>query len=131
MARGSSARGSAHGTPSSLTSLLAPTVVQQPLVVPITEVQAVGLNQLGIDFDGREYHPARRIQSPGSFVRSAGRLLSGRSKKFLGPERFAVPNLVSVCIRRKMRREVLHAFNKTRSGRGGGRRRNKWSSIKC
>lgn len=44
---------------------------------------------------------------------------------------FDRPLHVSVCIRRKQRREVLFAKKRTRSGRGGRRRRNKWSDVSC
>lgn len=44
---------------------------------------------------------------------------------------FNVPGRVMVCVRRKIRREVLHALG--RAGKGGGkkRRRNEWSNVKC
>lgn len=45
---------------------------------------------------------------------------------------FSVPPEVLVCVRRKQRKEVLHAFKKVGRGRGGGRkRRNWWSNIGC
>ncbi|AXH77661.1 MAG: hypothetical protein [Microviridae sp.] len=51
---------------------------------------------------------------------------------------FRVPHMVAMCVRRKIRREVMHALDHThkRKGRGGGRRheRAKWnefSLIKC
>lgn len=128
MRKGSSSRSSAYSTPLSLTSLLAPTVLEQPLVEPISEVHAVDLNRQGVPFDGREYHPEKgRAQSPGAFVRSAAKLLAGRGH-VVG---FSRPNIISICIRRKARREVLHALRRTKSGRGGGRRRNRWSMVKC
>lgn len=44
--------------------------------------------------------------------------------------RAADPRNVAVCVRRKDRREVLHALR--RVGRGGGRRRrNEWSDVHC
>lgn len=50
----------------------------------------------------------------------------------LAPVQFRAPNQVIVCVRRKTRREVLHALNLTGRGSGGGRRRrNVWSSIGC
>ena len=45
---------------------------------------------------------------------------------------FAVPKKVAICIRRKARREVLHALKLTKKGKGGGaRKRNLWSNVKC
>jgi len=46
--------------------------------------------------------------------------------------KFPVPNEVLVCVRRKQRKEVLHALKKVGRGRGGGRkRRTWWSGISC
>lgn len=45
---------------------------------------------------------------------------------------FSVPSSVAVCVRRKQRREVLHALGK--AGRGGSqrkRRRSQWSHVTC
>lgn len=61
-------------------------------------------------------------------VRSSAELRSsipGTVMAFVDPER------VMVCQRRKTRRQVLHAMDRLNSGRGGSRRRNKWSKISC
>lgn len=42
---------------------------------------------------------------------------------------FAAPRETLICVRRKMRREVLHALR--RKGKGGRGRRGKWSNVKC
>lgn len=45
---------------------------------------------------------------------------------------FKVPNQVAICVRRKRRKEVLHALRRT--GRGARRRKAKWSefsSVRC
>lgn len=45
---------------------------------------------------------------------------------------FSVPHDVILCLRRAMRREVLHALKKTKKGAGAQRRRrNQYSDIKC
>ena len=45
---------------------------------------------------------------------------------------FVSPETIGVCIRRKARREVLHALNRTKRGSGGrGRRRGPFSDVKC
>lgn len=47
-----------------------------------------------------------------------------------GPIGVRRPDSVAVCVRRKRRKEVLHALR--RVGRNSGRRRrNQWSDIKC
>lgn len=40
-------------------------------------------------------------------------------------------NPVMLCLRRKIRKEVMFAFNKTRKGSRGGKRRNWRSNFKC
>lgn len=46
-------------------------------------------------------------------------------------ERFTTPKTVTVCIRRKQRKEVLHAIGKSGKNRGRRYRRTQWSSISC
>lgn len=36
-----------------------------------------------------------------------------------------------ICIKRKVRREVLHALMRTRSGKGSPKKRNEWSDVQC
>lgn len=45
--------------------------------------------------------------------------------------RFETGATIPICVRRKTRREVLHALSKTKSGKGSPKKRNRWSSIKC
>lgn len=45
---------------------------------------------------------------------------------------FEAPKKTVICVRRKQRKEVLHALKKVGRGRGGGRKRRNWySSISC
>lgn len=45
---------------------------------------------------------------------------------------FSLPQKVVICVRRKQRKEVLHAFNKTGRGSGRTRRRKNWfSKVGC
>lgn len=44
---------------------------------------------------------------------------------------FVSPSRVLVCVRRKMRKAVLHAFGFTGKGSGGAGRRSEYSSISC
>lgn len=109
-------------------------IVTQPLHLP--------------SFDNRLFHPdpvTRTISEP----RSASRLVIPRESA-VSPRRsvqdrpgnsrtarlphqlaFSQPKQVSVCIRRKARREVLFAKQRTRKGAGSRRHRNQWSEIKC
>lgn len=71
--------------------------------------------------------PVRAETRRGSVARSA---IEPGAPLGAGPIGVSTPNTVGVCIRRKRRREVLHAMR--RVGRNSGRRRrNQWSNIKC
>lgn len=100
--------------------------------------------------DGRGHRPARLINGsrvPPHKVKNTltkARVIRGpggrpmKTKKLSSlalPHRikFALPAKTLICIKRKIRSEVLHAFNKT--GKGGARRnrprRNSFSQISC
>jgi len=155
MAKGTSGRGSAHGTPSSLTSLLSPGV-QTPLQA-VAEVNAMWhQNQAFFDPNRpiglRPYHPEwdnqtaktisdRRRYDPIKTIRPAFTLGEFRdaARLVMHPTSvlpsFNIPNAVAVCLRRKTRREVILANKyKPRRGKGGGPRkyrRNFWSDVIC
>lgn len=140
MAKGTSSRGSAHvsTTPSSLTTLLAlpttPTAIVSPLTDPVIRQQLYHGNYDDPISDRRRYQPDRRSAPPHAFKRDAIRLYTGLahpSRELTKSIRFARPDLITICLRRKVRREVLHALRRTRKGSGGGRRRNFWSDVKC
>lgn len=80
--------------------------------------------------DRRKYHPTPLYRPAHSLVRQAARLALGKSPTTV---RFRIPNLVAICVRRKARREVLHALKRLNKGRGGGgkRRRNLYSNVQC
>lgn len=99
--------------------------------------------------DRRLFHPdllpTRGARPPASVFRAA-RVLVERSRtprRSLGAFRpargfqpgrlsFAEPDLVSLCAKRKIRKQVLHAKGKTGAGvRKRRPRRNFWSSISC
>lgn len=44
---------------------------------------------------------------------------------------FTAPDNVIICLKRKIRREVLHALKLKKSGRGRRRRRNYHSNVRC
>lgn len=44
---------------------------------------------------------------------------------------FADARKAIICAKRKIRREVLHAFHRTKSGKGSPKRRNEWSNVEC
>ncbi|UDN67576.1 hypothetical protein [robinz microvirus RP_56] len=146
--RGHSKGGSAHlTTPRSLTTLLAPSqkpLAMDPLAYLQQEIQEEAayvrshLNEANAIFgDRRTYRPDKTVSPPSALIRRATRIHVGVSRtigRTRNPAkvRFAIPNVVGVCIRRAARRQVLHALNRThRKGRGGGRRTNFWSAVKC
>lgn len=90
--------------------------------------------------DRRTWHPEGPQRPARGLLRARHRLtLAQPSKKFRGPTKATIdapvgfddPFRVVVCVRRRRRREVLHAFRKT--GRRGQRRpRRSWySDISC
>lgn len=99
-------------------------------------------------FDARRFHP-EPITRPIAEPRSASRLTlprqsavssqgvvqtpSRNSRKGTLPATvaFSQPKQVSVCIRRKARREVLFAKQRTNKGARARRNRNQWSDVKC
>lgn len=107
---------------------------------PSSSVHPVNLS-LSHTEDRREWHPEGDFRPARSFSVPRHRLSiqmpSGKlplpGKRFSLPHAigFANPRKVLICVRRKARREVLHAFRK--AGRVGQRRpvRNAYSSVRC
>lgn len=155
MAKGRSSRGNAHYTPKSLTSLLAlssPTAIGTygTLAQALKEATDYGVPDAVLKSDDRRYYQPDRVSRPaGSLIRAATRLhitspihvAKGYAKaetfRRLGMHpphtvSFRMPNYVSICVRRKIRREVYLALTqKRRRGSGAARRRNFWSDVKC
>lgn len=163
MARGTSRRGSAHGTPSSLTSLLSPNrVYTSPSQVSST-LSLLYAMEAQREYEEREalhqsdrrksvlVEPGRNVnrigRPPGAIIRRATRLYVAGVASGKGIERpvqrlerlpervaFAIPRKIAICVRRKIRKEVLHAYKLVNKGRGGSgrpRQRNEWSAVKC
>lgn len=88
--------------------------------------------------DRRLFHPAGVLRPAAAVIRSARRLvparkaLPSRSRPTI-PERigFAVPKKVMICVRRKQRREVIHAKRLQGKGAGSRKSRNLWSAVSC
>lgn len=72
----------------------------------------------------------RTVERPRGSGFSSVRRMSAR--KFL-PEvpSFAAPGRVMICLKRKIRREVLFAFKRTGKGARSKKRRNEWSDVRC
>lgn len=88
--------------------------------------------------DRRTFHPLRDLRPVASFVKSAARVVAKQRVNFPQPSQtkailaFADPRRVLVCLRRRIRREVLHAKRVAGSGKPMRKpRRNSLSSISC
>lgn len=146
MAKGKSNRGSAHGNPSSLAKLLTPKKLSSNYsLTPAGNFLATVV--LGSN-DRRRHRPDKSIRAPGAIVRSAARLTLKEArgaakrhmKNILYPnfiptrQQFKAPDNIALCVRRRVRREVLHATKiPYRSGALSGkkRRRNFWTGVSC
>lgn len=138
MAKGNSNRGSADGTPSSLTTLLA--LPEQPAIPvtldPIQHQQLFHGNYHDPQSDLRRYDPTIRSRPPHAVNRYATRLHIGTLGTPTGHlsahVQFREPRRVDLCVRRHTRRAVLFALNRTSKGSGAAkRRRNFYSDVKC
>lgn len=89
--------------------------------------------------DRRHFHPEGAFAPPLSFgfpksrlvVRNANNVRKVTPFKVPVLKAFSVPKRVAVCVRRKERREVIHAKRLTAKGAGGSKRRNFWSDVSC
>lgn len=135
--KGTSNRGSANVVTPSLDSLLSPTISYiKPSAVVITTIRpAPPSSVLTPQSDRRFYNPNRFAVH--ATPRAASQLVPARgtmATRVLSPRvMFAAPSNVALCVRRRMRREVLHALNLThKAGRSGKPRRyNRYSQVKC
>jgi len=107
----------------------------------------VGLGFLALSEDGREWHPGRqadrrpRMLDGRPVARFLEKTLKARAKGNTrrrsssaawssGFMSFSDPQVTAICVRRKMRRQVIFATRK--NGRGNRPpRRNQWSTVRC
>lgn len=108
-----------------LPNLVLPRVEIRPVRLPVLAELEYALPSFG---NRRRWHP-ERLHPAGAMRRAADRLVAGRRHTI----RFAVPDLTAICLRRKIRREVLFARRSVPLAGVGthSRRRNFWSSISC
>lgn len=115
-----SADASAVASPQPLPGLLRPIIPQPVVTVPLVER------------DERLYTPIRPLP-PRGLGGGPTRLTVRRSGSFARARiRFANPEAVDICRKRKDRREILFAFRKTKKGSASPRRKQKhYSGISC
>lgn len=86
------------------------------------------------DFAGRNARIVYKAKAPKPVSRAGGNLKApGRfwPGAHLDKPRFASASSVNICRSRKVKREVLHALRRTKSGAGAPKRRNHWSDVRC
>lgn len=83
--------------------------------------------------DRRTWHPDGPLRSVFAFRRQAKRLVDRANPMWhvRSAIHFADPTRVVVCIRRRIRREVIHALRKNGKRGQGKPKRNFYSSIGC
>lgn len=129
-------------SPNPIASLAAPAY---PIYMPKTDVGGLLANHnrvmadiqrrmyedhLRLLEDRRLYKPDARTRPPAASPQRAARV-KAKPNRFNGLQ-FSIPNRVAICIRRKIRREVMHALKLRKKGAGSrNRRRNFWSRISC
>lgn len=105
---------------------------------PVPRVRPLSVVSLPLLEDRRSFHPAPAIRPAFSSPRSTSRIVvrqrpsQGRfPSQTKGILSFEVPNRVAICVRRGVRKAVLHALGK--AGKRGQRkpRRSAFSSISC
>jgi len=110
----------------SLSQMLAFPIRPAPVLIPVTTPQQV----LAHVPDARNWTPHPIPPKAHAVPRSAARLTaSGPSGNRIA---FADPQFVGLCVRRKTRKQVLFALNKTGKGsKSKRRRRSIWSEYSC
>lgn len=117
-------------------SISSPVNVQRYVVVrrvvpsPVTLVEDRRFyNPLGSYAPARSLNRRSRLVIVSPNVNKSRPVSSFRVPSAIG---FDVPSRVAVCVRRKQRKEVLHALKFTGKGSGGGKhRRTYWSGVSC
>lgn len=115
-----------------LSALLAP-----PRLGPLLSRYIYPTNQLDLSAAGdrRRFGQkvARQIDgNPSEFYEDTGVRIAPHPSSFQrGLIMFRDAERALVCVRRKMRREVIFAFNKEKKGSGGGRHRNEYTNVRC
>lgn len=91
------------------------------------------LHQTTVDAFVRSLDDRRQFSPWGDFRPVASPALPSRNVVVnrMSRMRFAQPPMVTVCVRRKERREVMFAKNKAGGGSRRRKRFNYWSNVKC
>lgn len=126
------------------TVIAKPTIIYSPPRLPAPQLVMRPSSRLRVIEDRRTYHPLTYRPIPRTFQRNPIKIVysDDRSKKNsqkVQSSRYPsaylkvnAPDRVLLCVRRKMRKEVLHALKKTGKGVSQRKpRRNQWSDVHC
>lgn len=111
----------------SLDSLLRFQIRPPPVLIPVANFTRAQVLESG---DRRMWQPDRSTRPPHTPRPGASRV-KANNYKALSALKFADPRFVGICVRRKIRREVIFALKRNRKGSGGKKHRNFWSTISC
>lgn len=113
----------------SLDALLRPDFFRPLELLPVSTNDNVRSVVLSMP-DRRSWRPDASTAAPAAYQRSDARL---KATAWSSPfsQAFVNPSRVGICIRRKVRREVLFALRKHGKGARSPRRRNFWSEVVC
>lgn len=156
MAKGSKSKSISHSSPSTRAQRDSFVIARPPLLAPLPSPPSskVSPSKRAVlaSEDRRWWHPEKQ-NAPALNVhgRPSAQKLSNRPRASKKPSQamqayrwgkqvvsqtkavltFAQPSKLAVCVRRGIRREVIHALKKTRKGAGASRRRTWLSKIGC
>lgn len=128
MARGNSTRGQREASDftSELDELLAPATFAIGFTPSVPSSNWQEIEDRRYFNPERDYRPALSFSGNQAPARSIPR--DDRRWSTIG---FDNPDYALICARRHQRREVIFAKKKHRRGRGGSRRRNWYSNVRC
>lgn len=109
-----------------LATLLNSPIRPMPLLLPL--IQPTYQEVLPYAGDRRFFNPSATTEPVKGATRSSGRVVAGNN--FVSYA-FQKPELVGICARRAIRREVLHALKRTKRGAGSSKHYNFWSKVSC
>lgn len=106
---------------------------QPPRSVALPDLHSAIWSDLTEVEDRRQYTPQRSggfssaasTRSPVAPIKTNNTFTSSVIRAFKAPAH------VAICVRRKIRKQVLHALKKTGRGSSPPRLRNHWSNVKC
>lgn len=121
--------------PTRTSSVLRPNTRPLSLLSTLTTINPLEDGNYG-QHDGRYWNPTRATSGPATATRGAARLNPDKYRSLRGQQlpwrlQFSLPRSVALCVRRRIRRQVMFALGLRGKGSRSGRNRNLYSGIKC